>query len=252
MERPQYQPVSPAVPDHSRRVRVPWLKGLMLGLVLVLAGAGPQLALAAERAPAASRADFGHERPSADARQVADWALESGDNAGMPYVIVDKVDARMFVFDPHGHLLGASPALLGLTRGDQSVAGIGSRKLSTITPQERTTPAGRFVANQDRSLSGEEILWVDYDSGVAIHRVITTVPKERRLQRLQSSLPQEHRITFGCINVPVKFYDKVVSPAFTGTNGIVYVLPETRPVGDFFRSYGVAGRQGGSDAGASR
>lgn len=221
-------------------------------LVVALAGAGMAPAFAAEERPVPRRADFDREVASAEVRHVADWALHSGDNAGMPYVIVDKVDARLFVFDPHGRLLGASPALLGLTRGDQSAPGIGSRKLSTITPLERTTPAGRFVANLDRSLTGEEILWVDYDSGVAIHRVITTVPKERRLQRLQSSLPEEHRITFGCINVPVKFYENVVSPAFRGTNGIVYVLPETRSAQEVFRSYDVAGRQDGSVPGSSR
>ncbi len=233
-------------------MRRSFLRSWAVLLAVALASAGMAPAFAAEERPVPRRAEFEREAASAEVRHVADWALHSGDNAGMPYVIVDKVGGRLFVFDPHGRLLGASPALLGLTRGDQSVPGIGSRKLSTITPQERTTPAGRFVANLDRSLSGEEILWVDYDSGVAIHRVITTAPKERRLQRLQSSLPEEHRITFGCINVPVKFYENVVSPAFRSTNGIVYVLPETRSAQEVFGSYDVAGRQDGSVPGSSR
>ena len=226
-------------------------------LAVALASVGMQPALASGEADVPRRANFELERASPDARHIADWALDSGDNAGMPFVVVDKVNARLFVFDSQGRLRGASPVLLGLARGDHTVSGIGSRKLSTIQPQERTTPAGRFVAALDRSLAGEEILWVDYDSGVALHRVIATVPKERRLQRLESSLPLEHRITFGCINVPVKFYEQVISPAFTGTSGIVYVLPEVRPVREVFGSYDVsegpaAGRQGGSDAGSSR
>lgn len=228
------------------------LRSLAVALAVTLAGAGAAPALAAGEPAGSRRADLDREVASADVRHVADWALHSGDHAGMPFVIVDKVEARLFVFDPHGRLLGASPALLGLARGDQSAPDIGSRKLSTITPQERTTPAGRFVANLDRSLSGEEILWVDYDSGVAIHRVIATVPKERRLQRLESALALEKRITFGCINVPVQFYDKVVSPAFTGTNGIVYVLPETRSPQEVFGSYDVAGRQDASPPASSR
>lgn len=226
-------------------------------LALALAGAGAPPALAAGNAAPPARANFGQQQASPDARHIADWALHSGDNAGLPYVVVDKVNARVFVFDGAGRLLGASAVLLGLARGDDSVPGIGSRKLSTILPAERTTPAGRFVAALDKSLAGEEILWVDYDSGVALHRVIATVPKERRLQRLESSLPLDHRITFGCINVPVKFYETVVSPTFTGTSGIVYVLPEVRPVREVFGSYDVgdaaaAGRQGGSDSGSSR
>jgi hypothetical protein len=229
------------------------IRAAAMGLAMALAGLGMPAAFAVTGAPPARHADFGREDPSADARHVADWALDSGDNAGMPFVVVDKVYARVFVFDVQGRLRGASPVLLGLARGDDSAPGVGDRKLSDIRPDERTTPAGRFVAALDRSLSGEEILWVDYDSGVAMHRVIATVPKERRLQRLESSLPLEHRITFGCINVPVKFYDTVVSPAFTGTNGIVYVLPETRPAREVFGSYDVgAGRQGGSEAGSSR
>ena len=234
------------------------LHAAALALLLALAGAGgTQSAFAAGEPVAAKRANFEQERASPDARHIADWALASADNAGMPFVVVDKLNARLFVFDADGRLRGASAVLLGLARGDHSVPGIGARKLSTILPEERTTPAGRFVAALDRSLAGEEILWVDYDSGVALHRVIATVPKERRLQRLESALPLERRITFGCINVPVKFYEKVISPAFTGTSGIVYVLPETRPVREVFGSYDVgdsaaSGRQGGSDAGSSR
>ena len=233
------------------------LHAAALAVLLALAGAGTPCAFAAGDLVAPRRANFEREQASPDARHIADWALDSGDSAGMPFVIVDKVNARLFVFDPQGRLRGASPVLVGMAVGDSSVPGIGARKLSTIQPEERTTPAGRFVAALDRSLAGEEILWVDYDSGVALHRVIATVPKERRLQRLESSLPLEHRITFGCINVPVKFYDKVVSPAFTGTDGIVYVLPDTRPVREVFGSYDVgreaasAGRQDGRAPGSS-
>jgi hypothetical protein len=32
----------------------------------------------------------------------------------------------------------------------------------------------------------------------------------------------------------VRFYEQVVSPAFKGTYGVVYVLPETRPVREMF------------------
>ncbi|NPC58421.1 hypothetical protein HNE04_22680 [Caenimonas sp. S4] len=158
----------------------------------------------------------------------------------MPFVIVDKVAGRVFVFDAHGRLQGAAPALLGLALGDHSVPGIGSRKMSTIRPEERTTPAGRFVATLERSLKGDEILWIDYDAAIALHRVIATAPKERRLQRLDSRTPSDRRITYGCINVPVKFFDNVVVPAFRGTAGVVYVLPETRSAREVFGSYELA------------
>lgn len=187
----------------------------------------------------AATADFGRERPSAEARHVADWAVDAADHGGLPFVIVDKALARVFVFDGAGKLTGAAPALMGLSSGDDSVPGIGQRAMSAIKPEERTTPAGRFVATLDRSLKGDEILWVDYDAAVALHRVIATVPKERRLQRLDSRDPADRRITFGCINVPVRFFDEVVAPAFRGRGGIVYVLPEGRPAREVFGSYDV-------------
>jgi hypothetical protein len=174
------------------------------------------------------RVNFEREPASREAMQKADWVVDSGDNRRMPFVIVDKTDAKVFVFYADGRLRGAAPALLGLAIGDEAIPGIGSRKLSSIRPEERTTPAGRFVAALGRNMHGKEILWVDYDGAVGIHPVVTTNPKERRLQRLASPTPLDHRISYGCINVPAKFFNKVVRPAFTGTNGIVYVLPETR------------------------
>ncbi len=182
-------------------------------------------------------ANFGTETVSAQARSLGNWVVDSGDSQGMPFVIVDKLQSKVFVFAAQGQLRGAAPALLGLASGDDSVPGIGSRAMSTIRPHERTTPAGRFVASMARSLHGEEILWIDYDAAIALHRVITNVPKERRLQRLASGAPLDRRITYGCINVPVKFFDTVIVPLFSGTQGIVYVLPDTRASHDVFGSY---------------
>lgn len=139
--------------------------------------------------------------------------------------------------DAHGRLRGAAPTLLGLAPGDYSVPGIGKRKLSDIRPEEPTTPAGRFVASLGYNFNGKDVLWVDYKNGVSLHRVITTNPKEHRLERLASPTPLDKRISYGCINVPAKFFDNVVRPTFTGTSGIVYVLPEIRSISEIFKSY---------------
>jgi hypothetical protein len=168
-----------------------------------------------------------------DAKRVADWVSVSGDNQGLPFIVVDKVNARVFLFDDHARLLGAAPALLGLGRGDGTVAGIGQRKLATMSAGERTTPAGRFVASLGNDYT-QDILWVDYDSALSLHRVIAGSPKDRRHQRLASATPLDNRISYGCINVPVAFYDKLVMPAFADTVGIVYILPETRSVDEVF------------------
>lgn len=185
------------------------------------------------------RAEFAREPASVDVRHIADWAMDSGDNKGLPFVIIDKVNAKIFVFGADGRIRGAAPALLGLARGDDTVPGIGERALSSIRPEERTTPAGRFVAERGMSARGEDVVWVDYDSGVSLHRVVTSNPLDRRLQRLATPTPADNRISYGCINVPAAFYNNVVNPSFAGTSGIVYVLPETRPLRPVFGSYDV-------------
>lgn len=204
-----------------------------LGLFVL---AQPAVALDDEVARIPDRADFGSARASADAREVADWIVASADNGGLPFVIVDKKNAQVFVFDAGGRIRGAAPALLGIARGDHTVPGIGERKYSDMSPKDRTTPAGRFVAGLGMSTRGEDVLWVDYESAVSLHRVVTTAPKERRLERLATPTSLDNRISYGCINVPAQFYEGVVRPAFSGTEGIVYVLPETRPVRELFGS----------------
>lgn len=185
------------------------------------------------------RAYFAQESASKDARHVADWIVDSDDNRNLPFLIIDKENAKVFVFDAAGQIKGTASALLGMAHGDDSAPGIGQRKLSTIRPDERTTPAGRFVATLGRNLHGKEILWLDYDAAISLHRVITRNPKERRAERLASPTTADNRISYGCINVPVKFYEHVVSPAFKKANGIVYVLPETRSPREIFGSYDV-------------
>ena len=185
-------------------------------------------------APQPKRANFEKEDKSQDAQYVADWAVDSGDNQGMPFVIVDKIDAKVFVFDANGRLRGAAPCLLGLAKGDDSIPGIGNRKLSDIRPEERTTPAGRFVASLGYNFHKKDVLWVDYNVALSMHRIITT---KTRLQRMATPTPLDNRISFGCINVPARFYEDVVSPTFTGRRGIVYILPEIRSKSEVFASY---------------
>ncbi|MHC1724864.1 MAG: hypothetical protein AB9866_02375 [Syntrophobacteraceae bacterium] len=187
-------------------------------------------------APHPKWANFEGAHKSENARQVADWVADSRDNRGMPFAIIDKVDAKVFVFDAHGRLRGAAPALLGFAQGDYPVRGIGDRKLSDIRPEERTTPAGRFVASLGFNAKRTEVLWVDYKNAVSLHRVITNNPKERRLERLTTTTPLDNRISYGCINVPANFFDLVVKPTFAGTYGVVYVLPETRSIREIFKS----------------
>jgi hypothetical protein len=180
------------------------------------------------------QADFRDTPASRAARTVADWAVRENDSRGLPFIIVDKTTTEVFVFDRDGRLLGASAALLGLARGDDSAPGVGDMKLSDIAPRDRTTPAGRFVASLGYGLGPRDILWVDYQTALALHRTLAANSREHRLERLASSSPGDHRITFGCINVSAAFYDGIVRPAFKPMGGIVYILPEVKSIAEVF------------------
>lgn len=203
-----------------------------LGVLSVGVSAAPTAAATPERST---------EQPQTPASKevvrLADWVIASNDYDGAPFLIIDKKSAEVFVFGGDGRLRGVAPALLGLAHGDDSAPGIGEKELSKITPEERTTPAGRFVMGFGESPTDKDILWVDYDTAVSIHQVPLNNPKEHRLQRLQSPTPDDNRITFGCINVPVEFYEKIVQPTFAGAKGVAYVLPETRPLEQVFADF---------------
>ncbi|UHD16428.1 L,D-transpeptidase [Thiocapsa bogorovii] len=169
------------------------------------------------KADGSRQANFESESASRRTRDMADWVVSSRDNLNQPFAIVDKVNAKVYVFGVDGRLHGAAPVLLGLAQGDHSVPGIGNMRLSRIPSTERTTPAGRFVTSMGRNSHGKEILWLDYENAISMHPVITSNPKERRAERLETPTPLDNRISFGCINVPVNFFKKVIYSKFSGT-----------------------------------
>jgi hypothetical protein len=225
--------------------RLPWLGlaavlglgGLSAAMAQAPALAAPASAIAA---PAPAPAPARPARPaqplaaSAAAQNLAVWIRASTDNQSLPFAVIDKKAARLHVFNSAGALQAVSPVLLGLAVGDDSVPGIGERGLSSITPSERTTPAGRFASEPGVNLQGEDIVWISYEAAISMHRVRAHNKAERRLQRLAAPGARGKRITYGCVNVPAAFYDRFIQPVFGAEPGVVYVLPETRPASAVF------------------
>jgi len=175
------------------------------------------------------------EPVSSDARFAQKWVRDHGDNEGRPYAIVDKKTAHIYVHDADGRLVGSSAVLTGYARGDESAPGIGQRPVNRIRPFERTTPAGRFDSQPGRTLTGEANVWIDYDTAIAIHRLRPGRSQPRRQAALASTDPAAHRQSYGCVVVPPAFFDGVVMNVLGRTRGVVYVLPEDRPVETIFR-----------------
>ncbi len=178
--------------------------------------------------PAASAPqDFMATRPSADATYLVDWVLQSGDARGRPFAVVDKRAARLYVFRADGHLAGHTPAILGSTIGDQIVPGVGARaQIGAVRPDERTTPAGRFDAEPGRNDKGEHVVWVDYDSAFAIHRLRPGFAYQARAAQLANWGAHGKRMSWGCVVVPVAFYQQVVERVLGAGRSVVYVMPE--------------------------
>jgi hypothetical protein len=178
------------------------------------------------------------QRPDGVAQQLSDWVASTDDNGALPFLVVDKLGAHVFAFDSAGDFLGSAPVLLGLARGDDSAPGIGQMKFSQISADERTTPAGRFVAQFGPSRGHGKMLWVDLPDAISLHPVMSVDAGEHRLQRIKSQDPGRHRISYGCINVPASFYHGVVLKALNGGAAIVYVLPDTKTVEEVFPAFG--------------
>lgn len=202
------------------------LLGLMMGLAL------SGMARAEEKKPAtpAALVDFRGQPASDQARGMARQAFETGDARGRPFAIVDKKEARIHVFGADGRLAGSSPVLLGLARGDFSAPGVGQRVATGIPLAQRTTPAGRFDSEPGHNLSGEAIVWFDYEAALAIHRLRPGTPGERRAERLASASPDDNRVSLGCVVVSGAFFDTVVQPLLGRGRAVVYVLPEMAPI----------------------
>ncbi len=152
--------------------------------------------------------------------------VQRGDGQGRPFVVVDKRSAQVWVHAADGRLVGRSPALLGSASGDGSVPGVGERtQRRALRPEDRTTPAGRFEARVGRNLSGEAVVWVDWDAALAIHRLRDGPSRAQRELRLRSRA-EARRVSDGCVVVPGEFFDAVVLPTLSGGRSTVYILPE--------------------------
>jgi hypothetical protein len=201
---------------------------------------------AAKKAPEDTKpgplADFGKEEASEDVVHVANWVSYTHNAKNKAFVLIDKKQARLYVFDPKGKLKSHSPILLGKAIGDHTVPGIGTKPLSQVKEDEKTTPAGRFLAQPGKNSHGEDIIWIDYNAAVSMHRMRKVKEEEKRAERMATPDVSDNRISYGCVNVPPAFYNSVLRPTVTKFGAYVYVLPETKTAQQQFGSFDVANK----------
>ncbi|RRD58934.1 L,D-transpeptidase [Comamonadaceae bacterium OH2545_COT-014] len=209
---------------YLQRPALPWRPLPALLLALALGRLGCAWAQGGETPPAAVWLLAEAVRQSGDAR---------GHGASGHFGVIDKTGARLWIFSPRGHVLAHSPVLLGQAPGDVAPPDIGTRPLSRVRAHEKVTPAGRFLTEEGVNHQGEDIVWLDYDSALSMHRV-RNVAGERRHQRIASDNLADKRISYGCINIPASFFDQHVKPLFGHRKSMVYILPEEQQAAEVF------------------
>jgi hypothetical protein len=92
--------------------------------------------------------ELAREAASPEVRRLAYWAVTTQDHAGLPFVVIDPAQARIFAFDPQGHPTGH--ASIELTHDDALAA------------------AGRLVADPMASARSGTLVWANADTQVAV------------------------------------------------------------------------------------
>lgn len=153
-------------------------------------------------------------------------------------VIVDKPNARMFVFKPDGSLLIDKKVLLGAAKGDLY-------KGNNDVKANRVTPAGLFTMGlRDATRSaGEARTAGEYDfqkvfvldkaiegeySVTLLHSVWTKEKDaQQRLNALKTEGAGDSRYSFGCINVDKDTYGSLVKNHLSQMDGAaLFIVPE--------------------------
>ncbi|WP_287372594.1 hypothetical protein [Prosthecochloris sp.] len=166
---------------------------------------------------------------SEEVRKTVSWVKKNKDNRKLPYAIIDKKNAHIFVFDAKSKIVDHGPVLLGIAKSDRIDPKTLNARLSSIGKNDRVTPSGRYVSVFGPDHRGKDVLWVDTKYAVGLHPV-ANVPGQRRKTRLNSTTSADNRITWGCINVSKPLFTNVLTPLFKPKAGIVYILPEAAPI----------------------
>jgi hypothetical protein len=121
------------------------LASCLVGFGLYFDHAASSEGLPQERV-AATDGELEREAASADVRRIAQWAIATQDHAGLPFVVVDPGQARIYAFDPQGHPTGNA----------------------AVSIQTDDVPTGRLVADNIATARGGAIVWAKADAHLAV------------------------------------------------------------------------------------
>jgi hypothetical protein len=171
---------------------------------------------------------------SADARHAGLWIPGSADRRGMPFAIVDRNDARIYVFEASGRLSSASSALLGQARGDHSAPGVGER---TQAGADRRMSARHPLVDSCRNPTQSR--WRAGPMGRLLHRPghSPRSPGCAPDSRAKRGSLRAHRATTAYPSDAWSGPNRSTAKWFSRSwDAVVYVLPQDRLVRETFDS----------------
>jgi hypothetical protein len=182
------------------------------------------------------------ERMSALAQDVYERMAPVARRSGKGFMVADKPNGMLHVFNADGSMLSQAPALYGKSTGDILTPEMGSKSLAQLTDADRVTPAGTFTLEADDEpdyVGGKAFVLRETRMGgavVAVHAAYLGNPSENRVARLASPAAEDNRISAGCINTThEQFLRDILPRADDFDGGMVFVLPdETERTADYF------------------
>lgn len=174
-------------------------------------------------------------------------------------VIMDKPNARLFIFNPNGSLFLQKKVLVGRTIGD-------FYKGNTDKVENRITPAGLFTlglrdatrSENEKRTAGEYDFGkvfvldkaIDGEYSVTLFHSVWTNEKDaaQRLEALKKEGAADSRYSFGCINVDKATFGSLVANNLNQMDGAaLFVVPDKQELIGEFLTGDVAKNKAGKD-----
>ena len=92
---------------------------------------------------------FSAPNASEDVQRTVKWIGQNYNNQNLPFGVIDKQNAVIHLFSITGEAVASGPVLLGISKSDRINPKTLKKRLSSIGPSERVTPAGRFQVQED-------------------------------------------------------------------------------------------------------
>jgi hypothetical protein len=170
------------------------------------------------------KADFGYARPGWAARLTANWIMASGAHEGRSFLVADKNAGTLYAFGSDGKLIEQTAALYGESKADELTPEQWKVSVDKMRTADKVTPAGRWTVGLQPDSERGWTMDFEGGEGLAIHAVYLGNPKETRAQRLVTETAEDNFITYGCINVPKDYFERVLKPNFGDKHGL-FIIP---------------------------